>query len=317
MSTDVLKNVSKNENLNTLKTMYLGFAKITYDFIAELHRRFPKKNRLRLMTQRFFEFHVKNYGYSYNIFKKYFLECERKRPGTMYNEYSEESRRVLIENLPFNTILTLIKFENIWTDKVDNHTNRGIWSYLQRMYKTIQVVEKTKDQIHLLDPVINEIWDKVEQGEGLTPDKLSNHMRNLEISIYDNYTAFEPAEKMLQQEKTRFGQANRNNNNNNDDNGIDPVDDGKQCETRVNDQISNIAKVEFRLCDEARVSEIEFEDEDDNVCGICFERKPNVRLNCGHEEVCEICIRQHVQNPDAGCPFCRAPIAIVFCYKKN
>lgn len=61
------------------------------------------------------------------------------------------------------------------------------------------------------------------------------------------------------------------------------------------------------ICLEKDIKNIKiFEDKDENVCGICFERpKAIVNINCGHFFFCEECSDQLTKNI---CPICRSDI---------
>lgn len=43
------------------------------------------------------------------------------------------------------------------------------------------------------------------------------------------------------------------------------------------------------------------------TCRVCFVRKRNTLLNCGHTHTCSVCVQQ-VSN----CPICRAPISKIY-----
>ena len=119
----------------------LGICKLLFDFLLQLHRRFPKREKLTTVCNRFWDLAQTDLTMPGKLLHEMYKRCvERKQD--CFHKHSDENEAIVIDELAKISYFRLCAIKTMLTSDLDMHSRKASWQHIDRIIKVVTIVSK-------------------------------------------------------------------------------------------------------------------------------------------------------------------------------
>lgn len=146
----------------------LGTCKLTADFLQELHRRFPQRQKLTYTVNRFWELAQVNLSIPGKLLQKMYEDCIRRKKDVFHSR-TDENEAIVVDELAKIIYFRMCQIKTMWCPQLDQRSRKTIWEHITRIVKVVTIISKFSAKSRL---TLNKLAD-----ETLSSQERSNLQR--------------------------------------------------------------------------------------------------------------------------------------------
>lgn len=119
----------------------LGTCKLVFDFLQELHRRFPQRKKLEYTINRFWELAQVNLAVPEQLLHQMYEACVRRKKDVFHSR-TDENEAIVVDELAKIVYFRMCQIKTMWCPELDQRARKTIWEHITRIVKVVTIVSK-------------------------------------------------------------------------------------------------------------------------------------------------------------------------------
>jgi hypothetical protein len=119
----------------------LGICKLVFDFLQELHRRFPQRRKLEYTINRFWQLAQVNLSVPGKLLQQMYDQCVARKKDVFHTR-TDENEAIVVDELAKVHYFRMCQIKTMWCPELDQRARKTIWEHISRIIKVVTIVSK-------------------------------------------------------------------------------------------------------------------------------------------------------------------------------
>jgi len=119
----------------------LGICKLVFDFLLQLHRRFPKREKLTHVCNRFWDLAQTDLTAPGKLLHEMYKNCVARKLDC-FHQRTDENEAIIIDELAKISYFRVCGIKTMLTPDLDMHSRKASWLHIDRIIKVVTIVSK-------------------------------------------------------------------------------------------------------------------------------------------------------------------------------
>ena len=165
----------------------LGICKLVFDFLLQLHGRFPLRKKLDCVLRRYWPLTQANLAQPGILLKDMYDRCvERKKD--VFHKQTDENEAIIVDELSKVSYFKACQIGTMWTPELDRASRKAIWEHISRIMKVVSIVSKfSRESRNTLNKLADQTLSEQERGSMQKGGfDLASLLTNIQDRVLDN-----------------------------------------------------------------------------------------------------------------------------------
>lgn len=142
----------------------LGICKLLFDFLLQLHRRFPKREKLTHVCNRFWDLAQVDLTAPGKLLHEMYKKCVERKMDC-FHQRTDENEAIVIDELAKITYFRICGIKSMLTPELDMASRKASWQHIDRIIRVVNIVSKfTAKSRKTLNRLADETLSEEERG---------------------------------------------------------------------------------------------------------------------------------------------------------
>ncbi len=123
----------------------LGVCKLLFDFLLQLHRRFPKREKLTLVCNRFWDLAQTDLTIPAKLLHDMYKRCVARKLD-VFHQRTDENEEIVIDELAKINYFRICGIKTMLTPDLDMHSRKACWQFIDRIVRVVTIVSKFSEK---------------------------------------------------------------------------------------------------------------------------------------------------------------------------
>lgn len=123
----------------------LGICKLVFDFLQQLHRRFPQRKKLEFAVNSYWRLAQANLSVPGKLLQTMYENCVARKKDVFHTR-TDENEKIVVDELAKVVYFRLCQIKTMWRidgpKPLDIRTRKTIWEHITRIIKVVTIVSK-------------------------------------------------------------------------------------------------------------------------------------------------------------------------------
>ena len=119
----------------------LGISKLVFDFLVQLHNRFPERKRLKFVLHRYWTITQANLALPGKLLQTMYESCIARKKD-VFHKRTDENEQIVVEELSKVGYFKMCQIKTMWTPNLDIAARKAIWEHISRIIKVVSIISK-------------------------------------------------------------------------------------------------------------------------------------------------------------------------------
>lgn len=123
----------------------LGICKMVFDFLQQLHRRFPQRKKLKFTVNSFWKLAQADLSVPGTVLRQMYDKCVARKKN-VFHERTDENERIVVDELSKVVYFQMCHIKTMWRidgeKPLDVRTRKTIWEHVTRIIRVVNILSK-------------------------------------------------------------------------------------------------------------------------------------------------------------------------------